>query len=104
MIAQQPSLSVFELVCYLISSARLSLDEAPRYASIRLLVAATRLLSSQAVVPELDDASLIAWKRSIEQNLLKVMDEYPEYHAWLSELVREVAEEATQRNLAEPVA
>jgi hypothetical protein len=95
----QPRDSVFDLVCYLLSSARLSIDEAPRYGSVRMLVAASRLLASEAG-SDVDDPLLAEWKSSIDQNMFKVMDEYPEYLTWLGELTREVAEEATSRNMA----
>jgi hypothetical protein len=94
----QPPGTVFDVVAFLLSSARLSLDEAPRYASIRLLMAARRLLATDAAA-DLDDPALEAWNRSIDENLLKSMDRYPEYVEWLSELARAVAEEATERNL-----
>jgi hypothetical protein len=93
--------SVFELACYLISSSRLSIDEAPRYGSLRLLVGASRLIAAAEAMPgvEVDD-TLRKWKEEIDTNLLKVMNEYPEYLEFLSELTREVGREATDRNLA----
>ena len=93
--------SIFELVCYLISSARLSLDEAPRYGSLRLLVGASRLIAAAEAIEgaEVDD-ELRAWKRSIDENLLSVMNEFPDYVAWLGDLTRTVGREATERNLA----
>jgi hypothetical protein len=94
-----PRDSVFDLVCYLLSSARLSIDEAPRYGSVRMLVAASRLLGSEACAG-LDDDVLDGWKRSIDDNMLKVLDSYPEYLDWLGGLTREVAEEATNRNMS----
>jgi Family of unknown function (DUF6092) len=95
----QPGGTVFDVVAFLLSSARLSLDEAPRYASIRLLMAVRRLLASDAAAA-LDDPVLDAWNRAIDENLLKSMDRYPEYAEWLGELARSVAEETVARNLA----
>jgi hypothetical protein len=97
----QPQGTVFDVVAFLLSSARLSIDEAPRYASIRLLMAVRRLLATD-VAADIDDATLAEWNRSIDENLLKSMDRYPEYVQWLSDLAREVAREATERRLAEP--
>jgi hypothetical protein len=93
--------SLFELVSYLISAARLTLDEAPRYGSARLLVGATRLIAAAEAMEgvEVDD-TLRAWKTSMDENLLKVMNFYPEYVEWLGALTREVAQEVTGRNLA----
>lgn len=103
MTGQQSTDSIFELVCYLISAARLSLDEAPRYGSTRLLVAASRLIS---VAEEIEGAAvddvLRDWRRSIDANMFSVMDRFPEYVEWLSVLTRSLAEEATERNLSRP--
>jgi hypothetical protein len=94
--------SLFELVSYLISAARLSLDEAPRYGSLRLAVGASRLIAAAEAMDgvEVDD-TLREWKKSMDENMLKVMNFYPEYVDWLGELTRQVAQEATNRNLAE---
>jgi hypothetical protein len=94
-----PQDTVFDLVCYLLSSARLSVDEAPRYGSVRMLVAASRLLGSEAAA-DLDDDVLREWKRSIDENMLLVLDSYPEYLEWLGGLARDIAEEATNRNMS----
>jgi hypothetical protein len=93
--------SLFEIVTYLISAARLSLDEAPRYGSLRFLVGASRLIAAADAMDgvEVDD-TLREWKRSTDENLLKVMNFYPEYVEWLGDLTREVAQEATERSLA----
>jgi hypothetical protein len=93
--------SLFELVSYLISAARLSLDEAPRYGSLRLVVGASRLIGAAETMDGMEvDDTLREWKRSMDENLLKVMNFYPEYVEWLGELTRDVAREATDRNLA----
>ncbi|MCW3008698.1 MAG: hypothetical protein JWP17_3324 [Solirubrobacterales bacterium] len=93
--------SVFDLACYLISSARLAMDETPRYGSLRLIVAASRLIAAaEAMEGVPPDDTLLEWKRSIDENLFKVMNQYPEYGEWLADLTRTVGREATQRNLA----
>jgi Family of unknown function (DUF6092) len=95
--------SLFEIVSYLISAARLSIDEAPRYGSARLLVGAVRLIAAAEALDgvEVDD-TLREWKEAMDANLMKVMNFYPEYVQWLGDLTREVAEEVTNRNLAAP--
>jgi hypothetical protein len=92
--------SLFEIVSYLISAARLTLDEPPRHGSARLLVGAVRLIAAAEENGTADD-TLRAWKASMDENLMKVMNFYPEYEQWLGGLTREVAEEVTRRNLAE---
>jgi hypothetical protein len=98
--AQDEVESLFEIVSYLISAARLSLDEAPRNGSARLLVGAMRLVAAAEATEgvEVDD-TLLAWKRSMDENVMKVMNHYPEYTQWLGDLTREVAQEVTSRNL-----
>jgi hypothetical protein len=94
--------SLFELVSYMISAARLSLDEAPRYGSLRLVVGASRLIGAAEAMDGVDvDETLREWKKTMDENLFKVMNHYPEYVEWLGDLTREVAREATDRNLAE---
>jgi hypothetical protein len=94
--------SIFELVAYLVSCARLTLDEAPRYGSQRLLVGASRLIAAAESLEGTEpDAVLEAWKRSIDENIFKMALDYPEYVAWLSDLTRTVGHEAAGRNLAD---
>ena len=102
-VAQPDAESLFEIVSYLISAARLSLDEAPRYGSARLLVGAIRLIAAAEAMDgvEVDD-TLREWKRSMDENVMKVMNLYPDYTQWLGDLTREVAQEVTGRNLATP--
>lgn len=95
--------SLFEIVSYLITAARLTLDEAPRNGSARLLVGAVRLIEAAEAKGdgELDD-TLREWRAAMDENLMKVMNFYPDYERWLGELTREVAEEVTRRNLDVP--
>ena len=91
---------VFDLACYMIASARLSLDEAPRYGSTRLLVATSRLIEASKDLNRAGaDEVLQGWKQAIDTNMFKVMDEYPVYVEWLGGLARAIAEEARERNL-----
>jgi hypothetical protein len=101
--AHESGASTFELVCYLIASARLTLDEAPRYGSQRLLVAASRLIAGHLEQPsDKRDAKLVEWKEGIDDNLFKMALDYPAFVSWLSDLTREVGRSAAERNLAEP--
>ena len=100
--ANESAASTFELVCYLVASARLTLDEAPRYGSQRLLVAASRLIAGQLEqAGDEQDPKLAAWKEAIDDNLFKMALDYPAFVAWLSDLTREVGRSAAERNLAE---
>jgi hypothetical protein len=92
--------SLFEIVSYLISAAHLTLVEPPRHGSARLIVGALRLIAAAEERGEAD-ATLLAWKAEMDDNVMKVMNFYPEYERWLGGLTREVAEEVTRRNLAE---
>jgi hypothetical protein len=93
--------SIFELVAYLVSCARLSVDEPSRYASQRLLVGARRLIAAaenlECVPP---DPVLDAWKQSIDENIFKMAFAYPEFLDWLSDLTRTVGRETVERNLS----
>jgi hypothetical protein len=86
--------SVFALVCYLISCARL-IDERSRYGSQHVLVGASRLIASSAE----DDPVLQEWKRSIDENVFKTALAYPAYGEWLSGLTRIAGAETAARNL-----
>ena len=93
--------SIFELVAYLVSCARLTLDEAPRYGSQRLLVGASRLIAAaEGLEGSEPDAVLEQWKQAIDENVFKMALAYPEYVEWLSDLTRDVGREAAERNLA----
>ena len=94
---------LFELVLYLISSARLTLDEPPIYGSLRLIEGASRLVET---APDLGgiigDDFITAARDSIEGNMLKMINDHEGYRAWLTEFLSEFAAEAARRNLAEP--
>ena len=90
---------LFELVAYLVSCSRLSLDEPPIYGSFRLIEAVGRLTDAAdaldiPVDPEIRDA-----REQIETNKLLMINDHDGYRAWLDRLLAEVAAEATRRNL-----
>jgi Family of unknown function (DUF6092) len=84
---------VFELAAFLVSSAGLSLVEAPRHGAVRLLMAASRLVDSF----EPDDPFLRRMKASIDENVVKVMWDYEGLVTWLNDLTAGVGAEALAR-------
>jgi uncharacterized protein DUF6092 len=88
---------LFDLVVYLVSCSRLSLDEPVIYGSFRLLEGASRLIDG-----ETDDAFLLRCREEIEAEKLKMIDDPDGYREFLDRLLREVAAEATRRNLEMP--
>lgn len=94
---------LFELVLYLISSARLTLDEPPIYGSLRLVEGASRLVDAASELGEIDvDDFLERGRDSIEANKLKMINDHEGYGVWLTGLLSEFAAEATRRNLSLP--
>ncbi len=93
---------LFELVLYLVSSARLALDETPIYGSLRLVEGASRLVEAAAALGIEADEFLTRGRDSIEGNKLKMIEDHEGYHAWLTDLLREFAAEAARRNLDAP--
>jgi hypothetical protein len=93
--------SIFEIVSYLVACARLTLDEAPRYGSQRLLVGASRLIAAAEALEGAEvDPVLEDWKQSIDENVFKAALAYPEYVEWLGDLTRTVGRETAERNLS----
>jgi hypothetical protein len=84
---------IFELVAFLVSSAGLTLVEAPRLGSVRLLMAASRLVESFGP----DDPFLQELKASIDESLIKVAWDYDGLVAWLDDLTRRVGAEVLAR-------
>ena len=84
---------LFELAAFLVSSAGLSLVEAPRNGAVRLLMAASRLVGSF----EPDDPFLRELRASIDENVVKVMWDYDGLVSWLDDLTARVGTEALAR-------
>ena len=84
---------VFELAAFLVSSAGLTLVEAPRSGSVRLLMAASRLVDSF----EPDDPFLRDMKASIDENVVKVMWDYEGLVTWLNDLTARLGTESLAR-------
>jgi len=89
---------LFDLVVYLVSCARLSLDEPVIYGSFRLVEGASRLIDG-----ETDDPFLLRCRAEIEAEKLKMIDDPDGYREFLDRLLRDVAGEATRRNLELPL-
>lgn len=95
---------LFELVAYLVSCSRLSLDEPPIYGSFRLIEAVGRLVDAADALGIAVDSEIRNAREQIEANKLLIIDDHDGYRAWLDGLLTEVAAEATRRNLDSPAA
>jgi hypothetical protein len=86
---------LFELVVYLVSCARLSLEEPVIYGSFRLIEAASRIVA--ALDPDQSDPFLARQRSLIEANKLLMIDHQAEYRSWLDDLLRNIVAEAKRR-------
>ena len=90
---------LFEFILYLVTSARLSLDEKAIYGSFRLIEGASRLIEAADEIAGLDaDDVLRAVRDSIDQNKARMMLDKGGYRAWLTDLAAELAAEAVRRS------
>jgi hypothetical protein len=97
-----PGEELFEFVVYLVSCARLSLDEPPVYGSFRLIEGASRLIEAARGWGIDVDETLARARESIEGNKLLMIDERGAYERWLTGLLAELSAEAAERNLKLP--
>ena len=95
---------LFELVAYLVSCSRLSLDEPPVYGSFRLIEAVGRLVDTADALDIPVDPEIRHAREQIEANKLLMIDDHDGYRAWLDGLLAESAAEAARRNLGSPPA
>ncbi len=93
---------LFELVVYLVSCARLSLEEPEIYGSFRLVEGAVRLIDAAGEWGLAPDDVLVRARESIEREKLRMIDDQDGYRAWLDGLLRELVTEASRRNLKDP--
>ncbi len=94
---------LFELVLYLVSCARLALDEPPIYGSFRLLEGASRLIETAQEVWRSDvDELLLGVRETIEREKLRMIEDHDGYREAVDLLVRDLAAEATRRNIEQP--
>jgi hypothetical protein len=84
----------FDQMVYLLSSARMALDEPVLYASFRLLEGASRAIAAQPVRDQFLEDLLL----EIEDMKLHVIDDAAGYATWLDDVLRRVVSEAKQRN------
>lgn len=97
-----PENRLYELVAYLVSCSRLSLDEPPIYGSFRLIEAVGRVVdTADALGLHVDDEVREA-RAEIEKHKLLMIDDHDGYREWLDGLLAQVAGEARRRNLGSP--
>lgn len=99
-----PENRLFELVAYLVSCARLSLDEPQIYGSFRLAEGVVRLVEAARALGLAIDDEVLAIRDSIDREKLRMIDDQEGYRAWLDGLLAEVAAEAARRNLEQSLA
>jgi hypothetical protein len=90
---------LFEVVAYLVSCSRLSLDEPQVYGSFRLIEAVVRLVEAAEALDIRVDREIYAIRDSINEEKMRMIEDHEGYKAWLDRLLAEVAAEATRRNL-----
>jgi hypothetical protein len=100
-IENRPEDRLFELVAYLVSCARLSLDEPQIYGSFRLVEAVVRLVEAAPAMGVAVDEEVIAVRDSVNREKLRMIEDHEGYRGWLDELLAKVAAEAARRNLAQ---
>lgn len=93
---------LFDFILYLVTSARLSLDERAIYGSFRLIEGAARLVEAAEEIEGLDpDGYLRSQRDSIEENKARMMLDKEGYREWLTDLAAGMASEAVRRSLDE---
>ena len=91
---------VFDLVLYLVTCARLNLDEKPIYGAFRLIEGASRLIEAAEELTGAEaDPFLVEQRAAIERNKARMTLDKEGFRAWLADLARAMAAEATRRNL-----
>ena len=91
----QPRDHGFDQVAYLLSSARMALDEPVVYASFRLTEGASRTIGT---LPP-SDPFLAELRVEIENTKLRMINDTAGYAAWLDDVLRRVVAEAKRRNV-----
>jgi len=87
-------MELFDLVGYMVTSARNLLDETPLYGPFRLVDSASRLIG---ILEKAGTASprLLALRDRVEAGKYSVMGEEPAFRAFLDDLVHAVVDEMT---------
>jgi hypothetical protein len=94
-----PENRLFELVAYLVSCSRLTLDEPQVYGSFRLIEAVVRLVEAAEALGLPVDEEIYAARDSINREKMRMIEDHEGYRAWLDDLLAQVAGEAARRNL-----
>ena len=93
---------LFDFILYLVTSARISLDERAIYGSFRLLEGASRIIEAAEGMPGLEvDDFLRAQRNSIDRNKARMMLDKDGYRTWLTELATGLASESVKRKMGE---
>ena len=93
---------LFDFILYLVTSARVSLDERAIYGSFRLIEGASRLIEAAEEIPGLRvDDLLRATRNSIDRNKARMMLEKDAYRKWLTDLAAGLASESVKRSAGE---
>lgn len=94
---------LFDFVLYLVTCARLHLDEKPIYGAFRMIEGASRLIEAAENLPGWEvDTFLSEQQAAIEANKARMAVDKDGFRDWLGDLAREMAAEATRRNLDPP--
>ncbi len=90
---------LFEFVLYLITCARLHLEEKPIYGAFRMVEGASRLIGgAEDLTGEEADRFLREIRLSIEENKARMTVDKDGFREWLGEMAHSVTAEAVRRN------
>ena len=94
--------ALFDFILYLVTSARVSLDERAIYGSFRLIEGASRLIEAAEEIPGLEvDDFLRAKRDSIDRTKARMMLDKDGYRAWLTDLASGLASESVKRTMGD---
>jgi hypothetical protein len=93
-----PETALFDLALYLVSCARLAVDENVGMASFRLIEGASRLIAASGELGIEPDAFLSSQLTEIDREKLRTMHDLPGYVAALDEIQARFVAEAKRRN------
>jgi hypothetical protein len=100
---QRTQADLFELVLYLVSCARLALDEPPIYGSFRLLEGASRLVATAEEVWDLEvDELLLRARETIEREKMRMIEDHEGYRQAVDLVVRDLSADAVRRTVEGP--
>ena len=95
-----PDDRLFDIILYLVTCARLSVDEPVIYGSFRLIEGASRLIDVAEGLPGFEPDSFLREQReNIEREKSRTVDDQDGYQAWLTDLATRFALERVRRHL-----